>query len=170
LPSTIVLQTFLSLEECRARLAEACDEEQFTFLSQSGYRGTMPILGKIRGDSFRLQYRIFYRNPNRPFFYGRFIPCEEGTRIEGEFRMHPLVKWSSNSWCAFVLLFLVIAVADLIRDKGRFSDHGLPFLVPVGMLAFMFALTKFGQWLARGHQRIIIEFLKKSLSAELKTH
>ena len=89
--SAVTLQTSLSLDECHNRLARAVDVEKLSF-SLSGYAGTKPVLGKIRGDSFRLQKRISYRNDCRPFFYGRFVPSEGGTLIEGKFRMQPCAE------------------------------------------------------------------------------
>jgi hypothetical protein len=46
--------------------------------SWSGYKGDLPVLGTITGNSFRLQKRRYWRNDFAPYFYGQIAP-EPGT-------------------------------------------------------------------------------------------
>jgi hypothetical protein len=74
----MTLRTRVSIEECKVRLAAGVDEERYAF-SWSGYGGSKPILGKLRGTGFRLQKRRYYRNSFAPLFgaagvnFGRWL-------------------------------------------------------------------------------------------------
>ena len=97
----IELHTHLSTAECQARLAAGVDIQKLAF-TRSGYAGSREILAKISGATFRLQKRRTYRNSFAPFFYGKLIAAGSGTRIEGEFKMHPAARVFMASQCACV--------------------------------------------------------------------
>jgi len=159
--SAVTLQTSLSLDECHNRLVRAVDAEKLSF-SLSGYAGTKPILGKIRGDTFRLQKRISYRNDCRPFFYGRFVPTEGGSLIEGEFRMHPCAKWFMVFWFSFLALLLVVALGNLATGQAALRETTGFIAGVLGMMVFGVLLVKFSWWLCRRHAGIIVAFLKET--------
>jgi hypothetical protein len=161
----MTLRTRISLEECKARLVSAVDAERFG-LSFSGYGGSKPILGKIGDNSFRLQKRRYYRNSFAPFFFGRFVPSDTGTVIEGEFRMHPFINGFMIFWFSFLAFLFVTMLASSITGQG--FVEGSRFLVPVipvGLALFGIVFLKVGRWLGKGEEKDIIAFLKSTLEA-----
>jgi hypothetical protein len=164
----MILHTTISIDECRARLASVIDAERWSF-SLSGYLGSKPILGKICGDDFRLQKRIYYHNGFRPFFYGRLIPSDNGTLIEGEFRMQPFTRWFMILWFSFFaflfIIFIAIVLVSLAMGRAVIRDNIVLLLGPCGMMAFGIFLIKFSWWLCRGDEKAIIALLKGTLEA-----
>jgi hypothetical protein len=159
------LHTSLSINECLSRLAFAIDAEKRS-LSWSGYKGSRPILGKIYGDQFRLRKRIYYRNDLQPFFYGQFVPSENGTLIDGNFRMHPFTKWFMIYWFAFLAFFLVVdALAPLIFGPANVNDSIVIALFSLVMMCFGIFIMVFSTWLCRGHKKVIVDLLMQSLEA-----
>jgi hypothetical protein len=142
----MTLHTSLSIDECRARLASAIDAEKWSF-SLCGYLGSKPILGKIYGNEFRLQKRIFYKNGFRSFFYGRLVPSENGALIEGEFRMHPFARWLMIYWFLFLSVFFMIVVGillfSIVMGRADVRDNIVLVLFPLGMMVFGIFLLKF---------------------------
>jgi len=155
------LETGLTVEQCKDRLARSIDPEKFGLWT--GYAGSRPIVGRIDDVSFRLQKRRYGSNPSAPFFSGQMVPFENGTRIEGSFQMHGFVKTSMT----FYFWFLGIScVAMLISNiAGRTVFQAPMLLVPVGMAVWGAALVKFGQWLGRSEEKAIVEFLKHTCEA-----
>jgi len=159
----MTLHTRIPIEECKARLASSVDAERLGF-SWSGYAGSRPILGKLRGATFRLQKRRYYRNSFAPFFFGRFVAADGGTLIEGEFRMHPFVKVFMVVWFSFLSVFSVIVLISVFaRQADVQGSPVLGLVIPAGMAAFGIALVKFGRWLGRSEETAIVAFLKNTL-------
>src|SRR5882672_3711769 len=121
----MTLHTRIPIEECKARLASSVDAEKLGF-SWSGYAGSRPILGKLRDSSFRLQKRRYYRNSFAPFFFGRFVASDDGTLIEGEFRMHPFVRIFMIVWFSFLGVSSVIMLISVLA--GQADVQGSPIL------------------------------------------
>ena len=139
------------------------DSERLTF-SWSGYAGTSEVLGRIRGMSFRLQKRRYYRNSFAPFFYGQFASADGGTIITGEFKMHPFVRVFMAFWFSFLAVFVLAALLLPSRGQPEAAGGRAFMLLVAGVLAaFGVGLTKFGQWLGYGEQQAITAFLKKTL-------
>ena len=160
------LRARIPVEECKARLAAGVDEERFAF-SWSGYAGSKPILGKIRDGNFRLQKRRYYHNGFAPLFYGQFVASGRETLIEGEFRMHPGVKFYMTLWFSFVALVAVATLVSEIAKRGGLKGAWASVLmIPAAMVVFGVALIKFGQWLGRGEERAVVAFLKSTFEAE----
>ena len=159
----VKLQTHIPIDDCKSRLAASMDAERLAF-SRSGYAGSKEILGKIRGTGFRLQKRRYYRNSFAPYFYGRLEAADGGTRIEGEFKMHPAARIFMTFWFSFLALFA--AAALILPSQGQPEAGRLPFLaVAAFMAAFGVGLIKFSRWLARGEKVAIMDFLKSKLEA-----
>jgi hypothetical protein len=159
----MTLRTRIPIEECKARLALSVDAERLGF-SWSGYAGSRPILGKLRDTTFRLQKRRYYRNSFAPFFFGRFVASNDGTLIEGEFRMHPFVRVFMIVWFSFLGVPSVIMLISVFA--GQADVQGSPILglvIPAGMAVFGVALVKFGRWLGRSEETAIVAFLKSTL-------
>jgi hypothetical protein len=98
-------------------LASNIDPERLGF-SWSGYAGDRPILGKLRDTKFRLQKRRYYRNSFAPFFFGRFVATGSGTRIEGGFRIHPLMRVFVIVWVSFTAICCGIMMAGAISGRS----------------------------------------------------
>ena len=159
----IKLHTRLSMAECQSRLAAGVDMQKLAF-TRSGYAGTKEILAKISGATFRLQKRRTYRNSFAPFFYGKLIATENGTRIEGELRMHPAARVFMVFWFGFLA---VLAIAALILPSRGQSEAGRlsVLLVSAGLAAFGVALVKFGARLGRNERKALLDFLKRTFEA-----
>ena len=161
--SQITLHTRLSLAECQSRLAAAVDIQKLAF-TRSGYAGSKDILAKINGATFRLQKRRNYRNGFAPFLYGRLVATENGTRIEGKFRMHPAARAFMVFWFGFLAL-MAIAVL-LLPAHGQPETARFSVLqVTAGLAAFGVALVKFGGWLGRNEREALVDFLKRTFVA-----
>jgi hypothetical protein len=160
--NAIALQSHLSPSDCQARLSNAVDPVRLGF-TRSGFSGDKPILGTFANSYFRLQARRYYRNSFAPFFYGRFLPDERGTLIQGQFRLHPCARLFMIFWFGFIAFFIIFAV----RAPGRFDAARVVFFVlgPLTMAAFGYGLLKFSWWLARDEKKDIIAVLKKTLQA-----
>lgn len=158
----MTLHTRIPIEECEARLASSVDAERLGF-SWSGYAGSRPILGKLRDSSFRLQKRRYYRNSFAPFFFGRFVASDDGTLIEGEFRMHPFVRVFMIVWFSLLGVPSVIMLISVFAGQADIQDGPLALVLPAGMVAFGVALVKFGRWLGRSEETAIVAFLKSTL-------
>ena len=161
----VTLHTRLSIEECKQRLAANTDREKFAFTS-FGYAGSKEILGRVRGDSIRLQKRRNYGNSFAPFFYAQLIPTADGTRVEGRFAMHPAAKIFMAFWYSALALF---ALTFLLRPQpslpGTPPQAIIGLIVAIAMALFAFALIKFGGWLSRNEPPVILTFLKQTLEA-----
>ena len=156
------LHTSLSVAQCQARLASSTDAVRLA-ISWSGYAGSKEILGKIRGTGFRLQKRRNYRNSFAPLFYGQFIGTDDGTTIEGEFRMHRFTRVFIVCWFSFIGLFDIAVLALISRGEPGALAGGTLLLLSSGVLAaFGVGLLKFGQRLAHGEQQVILSFLRST--------
>ena len=156
----IKLHSPLSTAECQSRLAAAVDIEKLAF-TRSGYAGSREILAKINGAAFRLQKRRTYRNSFAPFFYGKLMAAENGTLIEGEFKMHPAARVFMVFWFSFLAVMTVTAL--LLPSSGN-SESGrvAVLLVVAGLAVFGVALVKFGGWLGRNERVALVDFLKRT--------
>lgn len=158
--------TSFSVEECRSRLESAMDPLRIAFTS-SGYAGKKEILGKVRGTDFRLQVRRCYRNSFAPFLYGQFVTVQDGTSINGEFKMHPFARVFMTGWFSFLAVFAIAAL--ILPSRGQATATSTRFgmvFAACAMAAFGFFLVRFGRWLARDESRVIVDFLKTTLAAK----
>jgi hypothetical protein len=111
------LHTRIPIEECKARLLSSIALEH----SWSGFVGSKRILGELDGNCFRLRKWIYYRNSFAPFFYGRFVTSEDGTFIEGEFRIDRFAVGFSILALSFVggVSVTLIVASLMARDEVR---------------------------------------------------
>lgn len=157
-------RTSLTIDECRSRLESAVDAERFAF--PWSYTGSRAILGKIRQTSFRLQVRRSYQNSFAPFFYGEFKPVNNGTLVEGEFKMHPSTRVFIRFWFLFLLLFTIAALILPSRGQPESATGRVSMLLVAAFLgAFGIGLVKVGQRFAHGEQQTLTAFLKRTLEA-----
>jgi hypothetical protein len=161
----MIFHTRLPIEECKARLAAGIDPERLGF-TWSGYAGSKPILGKLHGDSFRLQKRRYYKNDLAPHFFGRFVAVGRDTRVEGEFKINRLGKFAMIGWFSLLGLLMLLTLVGLATGWPRVDgDPAITVLIYLGLAAFGLALIRFSRWLARGEERAIVAFLKATLEA-----
>ena len=158
------LHTALSLDECRYRLASGTDVEKWAF-SRSGYAGSRAILGKIYGETFRLRRRILYRNSFGTLFYGRFVKTDQGTLIEGRFRMHPVARVFSILALIFTLAMLVSVVARIVTAQAEFRKVKWLLLFLIGAPLCEFLILSSSWWISRGDERAIVNHLETVLQA-----
>ena len=163
------LVTIISTESCQTKLALAADQEHYA-LSLSGYRGSLPILFRIKGNRFRLQKRRYYRNSFAPFFYGQFVASNHLTKIEGSFKMHPLAKWAITIWCAVPISIALFALAAAITGSQA-SSAKLAYTIQFTscMLLLGVGMVMFGRWLGRSEEKDMIDFLKSTFDAHEST-
>ena len=161
----IKLRTRLSAEECRARLASATDLGGLA-LSWNSPAEAPQFLGDFRGAAFRLHTGRYYTNSFAPFFYGHLSPSDNGTVIEGEFKMHPFARISTVFWFSFVAIFAAGGlIVPMGKQPGTSLGPGTLFLALGCFMVLGMALVIFGRWLGRGEQKTILDFLKTSLEA-----
>jgi hypothetical protein len=160
----IALRTDLSLEECQRRLQEATDVAKRTIFSFSGYKGSHPVLSNLDGSKFKIWKRRYYRNSFAPFLLGSLSQDGLGTRVVGRFDMDPWVK-------AFVILWLAIVGFGGIEDiysalsRGPSGQAGTNALLMGGMFLFGLLLPRFGQFIGRGEEGFLRDFLESTLVA-----
>lgn len=100
---------------------------------------------------------INYRNSFLPQIKGTIQKGNYGTQIEVTMKLHVFVFVFLLFWCGFVMFFLI----SLCLVQQKISVF---FLVPVGMLLFVYALTMFG---FKTESKESKEFLKKSFESEI---
>lgn len=163
------LHTDFDTETCRNRLTESIDPERRTIFSFSGYKGSKPVIGWIKGSKFSLHKRRYYRNDFAPQFYGNIQRNERGTVIEGYFDMPSWTKLFMRIWLGgAILLGIPIFLSTLwnFQSTSHAQDGFLVgLLVPPTLVLFGALLPKFGLWLGRYEEQYILEFLQTTLMA-----
>jgi hypothetical protein len=161
----IKLRTSLSPDQCKARLASATDLSGLS-LSWNSTADAPPVLGDFRGASFRLHTSRYYTNSFAPFFYGKLLPSDNGTLIQGEFKMHPFARLLTLFWFSFIGIFAAGGLIVPMQDQPLTGlGRRVFFEALVGFAILGVVLVKFGQWLGRGEHKTILDFLKSSLEA-----
>jgi hypothetical protein len=159
------LLTKLSIAECRTRLASATDLKGLALSWDA--EGPGPVVGEFRGQVFRLHTKKYYSNSFTPFFYGKLTEAEGGTRVEGVFRMHPIIRLFMVFWFAFLVLFTVGAIMVPPPANPALSAGRSWFFAGVALLAVLGAgLVLIGAWLGRGEKEVIRSFLATTLEAK----
>lgn len=124
----------LPIDECAERLTQYLDDHPLHFLS----RWPLTLVGEIDGYRFTLRTSS-HSNPNS--FYGTLRSCQEGTLIEGDYRMHWAAKvldWRILGSGVAVMCVLscavVLGVIGLLVVSGAYAHLGsdlFPLLVSV---------------------------------------
>jgi hypothetical protein len=159
------LRSKLSIADCRVRLGSATDLRGFALSWDAN--GPEKVVGEFRGNVFRLHTRKYYDNSFAPFFYGKLRAVDNGSILEGCFRLHPFVRLFTLFWYSFILIFAAGALMVLPpRHPVAGFSRGWYFVV-LGVLAVLGGgLVQVGKWLARSEQEVIRSFLKSALEAE----
>jgi hypothetical protein len=162
--------TDLPPEECHRRLVEAADPKEFSLFSLSGNVGKRPFISNLKGSSFELENRRYYRNDFAPVFFGQFAPEGQGTRIHGHFDSSYWSRLFMKCWLAFVALLSIPLMGptllQLIKNRAQISgDSWMSIVVPCGLLAWGIILPRLGRLLGRSQERRILEFMQATLAA-----
>lgn len=117
------------------------------------------IFYKINKNTFRLQKHRRYRNSYAPLFYGILVKKHENTVIEGQFHMHPFVRFFMFIWFTGIIL-----EGGIILFKTQFMIIGL--LSQIIFIIFGIGLIKIGNFFGRNEKKYMIEFIEKTLKAK----
>jgi len=164
------LYSSLPLDECARRISDAIDSERSPLFSLVSLFGSHPVAGRVDGFSLSLRKRIGYRNSFQSHLTATMRAEGSGTLVSGEFAMHPFVRVFMTIWFSGVILiggtmFIVATGAFLFGSPPRGNNAWVGIFVPPVMVAFGFALVRFGRYLARDEARFITEFLVRVLNA-----
>ncbi|SHM19843.1 hypothetical protein SAMN05444360_1099 [Chryseobacterium carnipullorum] len=149
----IIYRTNLSEQEIITRLSGFVEPKKFGF----GRTSSKEYEGFINNNCFEINRMINYRNSFLPQIKGTIQKGNYGTQIEVTMKLHVFVFVFLLFWCGFVMFFLI----SLCLVQQKISVF---FLVPVGMLLFVYALTMFG---FKTESKESKEFLKKSFESEI---
>ncbi|MDN5477606.1 MAG: hypothetical protein L0G39_11795 [Chryseobacterium sp.] len=149
----IIYRTNLSEQEIITRLSGFVEPKKFGF----GRTSSKEYEGFINNNCFEINRMINYRNSFLPQIKGTIQKGNYGTQIEVTMKLHLFVFVFLLFWCGFVMFFLISLC--LVQQK-----ISVVFLVPVGMLLFVYALTMFG---FKTESKESKEFLKKSFESEI---
>ena len=121
------------------------------------------VEGRVETGWVRLRKKIFIRNSFQTFLHATLAPCGTGTRLRGTLGVHPVVKGFMGVWFGGLGLFGVIGVI-----KGAPPLPGL--LMLSGMIVFGVVMIWFCRFMARGEERLLMEFVTSTLEAEPATN
>ncbi len=169
-PGCLDLYSPLPPEECVKRLKECIDQERFPSFSFTSLFGKNAIAGYVDSTSFRLRKRIAYRNSFQTFLKGIMKPEGTGTIIQGVFAPHGFTMAFMLVWFGGVAviggLVFVSSLFMLMVDPHSPKNPALGVIVPPAMLAFGFALVRFGRYLARDEAKFLAGAVRHILEAE----
>jgi hypothetical protein len=158
------LRTKLNMADCQTRLKSSTDLRGLALSWDTP--GPGPVLGEFRGPVFRLHTRKYYSNSFVPFFYGKLTEVDDGSILEGGFRMNPVVRLFMVFWFSFLLVFAVGAImVPAPAHPAVALSRGWLFAVVVLLAILGVALVLCGRWLGRDDQQVIHSFLKGTLEA-----
>ncbi|MBW8879966.1 MAG: hypothetical protein JF615_00695 [Asticcacaulis sp.] len=137
----VTIDSPLSLQEARSRLAASLEPKQFRFF----YSGTKELEGTMTPHGFRVSRILRGRNSFNAQAIGEIDPAPRGSRIRVHLRMPIFVIIFCLAWMSFPLGLVAVI-------NGRFLEplHDSTFqpaaLLPLGMVAFMVLITNLGFW------------------------
>ncbi len=150
------LRSSLSVDECRARLREACDEERLRLWGVAGYKGSRPVIGRFDGVRFTLHRRA--HGVSEPtLLAGRLVAAAGGTRIEGGLR----TPWGLRLTLFVAMMVFVVLVADEV-DRHTPAPFWLAALL-LGSVVVLGAGGDFRQ--VRRQRAFLTTFVREALSA-----
>jgi hypothetical protein len=170
------LRTDFDLEEVRRLLTSGIDPEERALVFGyrfSGYKGSKPLIGSVGGQKFYLFKRQYWNGQLCPTFFGRFVPQNDGTEIEGYFDVRPQVKTYLTTVTVLggivTLPMFLMSLTDIFQ--GSHYMHGsivLGLLALPGYLLGGFFTPRFGLWFSKDDEKFILEFLSRDLLATNK--
>ena len=131
LPSRrFVVETALSPEEARRRLADAVEAPVWRHGTQMLPSYKRPFVGAVDGDAFDLERATAQRSGFLPVIVGRVEAAERGARLTGRIRLRTMGFVFLAAWFGGLLAGLVVLARRAI-DAGRFDPL---LLAPAGMM------------------------------------
>jgi len=158
-PMVIVFHSKLSKAECIFRIKANAEENTILANLSTIVNFDKGFFYKIDGDDLTLKKVIYYRNSFQSIFYGEFVEESKGTRIEGYFSMHILVKIFMGIWFGGVTLMGVIEFT------------AVPSVGIIGyilMLVFGIFIIIGGKYMGKKQEKEIVEFIEKTLEAKIE--
>jgi hypothetical protein len=154
-------------------LRRSIDEQRWPLFSLSGYKGSLPLLGEVSENTFKVQKRKYYRNDFAGQLYARFAAEPGGTRIEGYFDYPRWARYFMRIWLAFALLVGTPIFVGTLRDKITGShymkgDNRIGLIVPLMLVLFGTVLPKFGRLLGKSDERFMLEHIQNTLAARIE--
>jgi len=164
----IVLHSDFPPETCRARLAAEIDVDQWTLFSFSGYKGSRPVLGRIKGDEFRLHKRRYWHNSWGPVLFGKISAYGRGARVEAYWDTWKWPRVYMRIWLGFAIAigapaFLVFLREAILAKSLVRNDVWLGLVVPLALLSAGILLPRVGTALSSSERPYVIEFLRRTL-------
>ena len=148
----LVLQSPLSPGMCVTRLTSALSS------------GSIGVAGHVAGLSVRLRKRIAYYNSFQTLLRGTLHASNGGTRFDGQLGVHPLVSAFFALALGFMLLLGGLHIFGALRSMP--FDRVLPQIVGIGTIFLAaFVVPFFGRYIARGEERLIVDFFRQTLDA-----
>ncbi|HEY0072620.1 MAG TPA: hypothetical protein VGB77_00870 [Abditibacteriaceae bacterium] len=169
-----VLQSPLSIEECRARLPQIADVETspFAFWEKLPLPGFKPLTVRVESNRWRFSGR--YRKSGFAF-YVDLTEAENGTRFQCVSRLNAFFKYYSLVFNAiflfmlalFVLIFCSEIVLMLFNQKPTSAGPfiGLLFMAVLGLFFSFFSRFNFS--VSRQQELMVIEKLQEVLEAQI---
>ena len=145
-PDNIELNVKLTMEDTINKICSAVDKDiPFSIFR---YTGDNPLIGKIKGRSFRIRLKTTYANSWRPILYGKIEPLENGCRIQAIFGEYWFTRFFTILLFGIAVLFafmgLIIVYADFVKRTFDISALAIIF-VSLGFLAFGICLRSWGK-------------------------
>lgn len=125
----------------------------------------------------RLRKRINYRNSFQAQLAARLRLAGTGTMIIGRVGMHPAVSVFMAVWLGFISLIGIPATLTLIQSLvdgtapplNGSGNKWASLLIPPGLLVFGACFFAFGHFLARGENDYLVDFVARTLDAEIES-
>lgn len=160
-PTTLILLSNFSPDECERRLCQSIDLEEPTMFGFSGYRGSKAFLGKVHGKHIRLLRRTYSsRNTLPTVFTGELQAQGTGTQLKGAF---DLETTSKVAICMFDIVGLLILTPIIFFSHG--SHPVLSAIFTCGCGGLLLFSPRIFRDMGQDQERNIADFLKETLLA-----
>jgi len=159
-----VLATELGAEECLARLRERLTSGVSESGFSAGSGGDIGVEGLTGPSGFAIHHEASVRNHFQTEALGRFIPTDEGTRIEVEFGSRRGARWfgvAALGFSGFISLALVLRWRH--DPASQWSSYSLPFAVLFP--PFIYGYLAASRWLTRNEGPHLLRWLQDLLEA-----
>ena len=154
----------LSVQECTALLSEATKKDDIPFSKE--YH---PPYGEAINNTFNL--RVNY-GKHTPFLHGKFTETSEGTMVVCEMELPARLKRFNTRWTMIGLPFfsclVLLSVADGFKD-GFSRSSFVMILIGIGLPIFYYSVQKFSERQYELDKQELLDFLKITLAAKLKS-
>ena len=160
----VEIVTALPREECLRRLRNALGARWSLNFSK-------PVVGWTDGRKLRMRKRIWYGNSFQAILAGTMSDDGTGTRIHCKIRVNRLAQIFFSIWLSgvfiFSAVFAVSAIVSLVRHDGPVAENLEKLAFLVLFIGFAAGLVSIGRWLARDEPRFLIEYLTRTLEAQV---